>query len=48
MTGIGKKLQGTAKKAVSDKVSGGKKGTSAKGSGGAAGKAKKAAKGLTK
>ena len=41
MSGIGKKVEGAAKKAAKDKMSGGKKG---KGSGGGAAKAKKAAK----
>lgn len=45
MSGIGKKVEGAAKKAAKDKMSGGKKG---KGAGKGTAKAKKAAKDVLK
>jgi hypothetical protein len=44
MAGIGKKVEGAAKKAVKDKASGGKKGKGTGGSNSAVGKAEKALK----
>lgn len=46
MSGVGKKVEGAAKKAVKGKASGGKKGKSSGGSG--VGKVKKAAKDILK
>jgi hypothetical protein len=44
MAGIGKKIEGAAKKAAKDKVSGGKKGKDTKGSKSGAGKVESAIK----
>ncbi len=48
MAGIGKKVEGAAKKAAKGKVTGGKKGKSTGGSGKGAAKAKKAARDILK
>lgn len=48
MAGIGKKVEGTAKRALKGKATGGKKGKTTGGSGKGAGKAKKAARDLLK